>query len=214
MTRGRRAILVLTFACLVAPASAQTPDEGEGKAWQFSAYVDAYFPADDPAYGVPTVFANRGSLHLEARYNYEDFDTGSLLAGWTFRFGREKKYLNLTPTIGGFFGNSNGFAPGLEIEAHWGRLAYWLESEYAIHPGDSESNYFYSWSELNLFLFPKLWVGGSLQRLKSVDSPREVDVGPMVGFGSAGKRGAAVSFYVYGIGSSSTSYLATLSMYF
>lgn len=213
--RGLRlALLALALVYPGAAASGQTSDEAADQVWQVSAFVDGYLVPDDTDYGAPTLFVNRGNLHLEARHNYEDFNTASLFAGWTFTFGQAEDYLKVTPMMGGFVGRSNGVAPGLEIEARWRRLAYWFETEYTIHPGDREENYFYSWSELNLFLLPKLWVGGSVQRLKLIESPREVDVGPMVGFGNFGTRGASLSLYAYGIATSAPSYLATLSVYF
>jgi len=49
--------------------------------------------------------ADRGSLHLEARYNYEALDTGSLFAGWTFA-GRRQLTYELTPMLGAVFGET------------------------------------------------------------------------------------------------------------
>ncbi len=51
-------------------------------AWSFSAYAYAYIVPDDANFLQPTVTADRGRLHLEARYNYEDFNTGSLWVGY------------------------------------------------------------------------------------------------------------------------------------
>jgi len=115
---------------------------------------------------------------------------------------------------GAFVGNANGVAPGLEVEARWRRLAYWLETEYAIFPDDPDANYLYGWSELNLYLRPHLWTGVSAQRLRLVQSPREVDLGPMLGFGGRGDPGVSLSLYFYGIGTGAPSYLATLSVEF
>jgi len=206
--------LALATTVLVSPATAQAPDTARPRPWKFAAYVDAYLDPEESTYFVPTVFADRGVLHLEARYNYEDFDTGSLFAGWGIRFGNTDDYLKLTPMVGAFVGSSNGIAPGLEIEARWWRLAYWFESEYTFNVEDSSENFFYTWSELNLYVVPFLWVGGSLQRLKLVDTPREVDLGPMVGFGNVGTPHVSLSLYGYGLGTSSRWFLATLGVEF
>lgn len=206
--------LAHSVTALASPAVAPAQEPAEPAAWKWAAYVDAYLDPEESTYFVPTVFADRGRLHLEGRYNYEDFDTGSLFAGWTFVFGRSTEYLKLTPMVGAFVGRSNGVAPGLEVEARWWRLAYWLESEYAFDVEDASENFFYSWSELNLYLFPFLWVGGSLQRLKLVDTSREVDVGPMIGFGNVGRPHVSLSLYGYGLGTSARWFLATLALEF
>jgi hypothetical protein len=41
----------------------------------------------------------RGWLHLEARYNYEALETGSVWAGYDFNAGK-KLVLDLTPMVG------------------------------------------------------------------------------------------------------------------
>ncbi len=209
----RRLVTLLALALLAAPAAAQTTG-GTGRAWQFTAYVDLYHEPGEATFLIPTLFADRGALHLEARYNYEDYDTGSLFAGRTFTFGSDTTYLKLTPMIGVFFGTSRGVAPAVEVEAGWRRLAWWLEAEYAVDPGDSANNFFYSWSELNWYVRDWLWVGASAQRMRLVDTPREVDLAPMIGFGGTGDQGLSLSLYAYGLGTTSTWYLATLAVGF
>ena len=81
------------------------------KQWSFSATLFSYFVPDDQSYGSPTFTADRQHLHLEARYNYEDQETASFWVGYNFSFG-EKLTLEITPMIGGVFGNTNGVAPG------------------------------------------------------------------------------------------------------
>jgi hypothetical protein len=115
--------------------------------------------------------------------------------------------------LGGVFGNVNGVAPGLEVEARWGRLAYWLEAEYLIDLQDSSADYLYTWSELNFYALQWLWLGASFQRLKVVQTPTEVDVGPMVGFGKPGTPGWSVSLYAYGI-TATPWYMATVAIQF
>jgi len=54
---------------------------------------------DDSNFLLVIATADRGALHLEARYNYEALDTGSLFAGWTFAGGDKLTY-ELTPMLG------------------------------------------------------------------------------------------------------------------
>jgi hypothetical protein len=210
----RRIALVVSILLPALPAAVRAEEAAakRGRDWSLAFYVDGYLQPGDAAYLVPTVFADRGPLHLEGRYNYEDLDTASLFAGWSFTFGGGESFLKLTPMVGGVVGRVDGIAPGLEVEARWWRLAYWLESEYLFDLGDSSGNYLYTWSELNLYALPWLWVGASLQRLKVVETEREVDVGPMVGFGKPGAPGWSVSLYAYGLASSAPWYLATVAL--
>lgn len=201
----RRLTLALILALCATPGAvraesvAPIADAAPERAWSTAFYLDGYYQRDASAFMIPTLFADRGSLHLEARYNYEDFDTGSLWAGWAFTFGGEERYVRLVPMLGGVFGNVNGMAPGLEIEASWGRLSYWLEAEWFLDFQDSAGNYVSAWSEAYVTVVPWLWAGASAQRLRVADSPREVDVGPMVGIGKQGAPGWSLSFYAYGI---------------
>src|SRR5262245_12954585 len=120
--RARSAIvaLVLAPAALRAqtnqgPApSAEVPQpaaEAPAKAWSLSAMIYGYIVPNDSDYAQPTVTADRGGLHLEARYNYEDRHTGSAWVGYNLAFGEELT-LELTPMLGGVFGDTNGVAPG------------------------------------------------------------------------------------------------------
>jgi hypothetical protein len=213
--------IALTLALALGPQAARAEDAArdpgaaaERTPWQFALYVDGYAGGDSPGYLVPTVFADRAPFHLEARYNYEDVRTASLHAGYTFPFGGEDAYLKLTPMVGAVFGNTRGIAPGAELEARWGRVAFWIESEYLIDTVSGENDYLYTWSELNLYVVPWLWVGGSVQRMKLEVSPTEVDAGPMVGFGRPGAPGWSLSFYVYGLARAAPWWLGTLAVTF
>ena len=68
----------------------------------------------------PTVTADRGRLHLEARYNYEDLDTGSVWAGYNLKGGGDLAW-ELTPMVGGIFGATRGVAPGYRGSLGWKR---------------------------------------------------------------------------------------------
>ncbi len=209
--------LGLAVAALLLPlaASAQgEPGRGEAPAWKPAFYLDGYYQRDAQAFLVPTVFLDRDRLHLEARYNYEDWDTASLWAGWGFTFGGEERYAKLVPMVGAVFGTTNGVAPGLEIDAAWGRVVYWLELEYVFDLQDSAANFLATWSELYFKAADWFWLGASVQRLKVVASPTEVDVGPMIGFGQPGAPGWSVSLYAYGLTRSEPLFLSTLAVQF
>ena len=94
-----------------------------------SAY--AYFIADDDDYILLMGSTDSARLHLEARYNYEDLDTGSVWAGYNLAFGTELA-VAITPMLGVAFGRTNGIAPGYEASMAWNWLDVYIEGEYLI----------------------------------------------------------------------------------
>ena len=79
-------------------ASRNTPPESDDKAWSFAASVYTYHVPDDTDYAQPTLTADHGWLHLEARYNYEALDTGSAWIGYNFS-GGETLAWEFTPML-------------------------------------------------------------------------------------------------------------------
>src|ERR1700761_662606 len=93
-----------------APAS---PPSADKNPWAFSLTTDGYIVPDGVSYVSPVLTADRHWVHLEARYNYENQQTGSLWAGYNFTAGKNLQ-MALTPMIGGVFGKTTGIAPGCE----------------------------------------------------------------------------------------------------
>jgi hypothetical protein len=212
----RRFVTWVALATALAPAAprAEGSEGAPNRAWAFALYLDGIVHEDSTGTLVPTVFADRNALHLEARYNYEDLRTASLWVGYAFTFGDEAAYLKLTPMGGAVVGQTHGVAPGLEVEARWSRLAYWLEAEYLFDFADSTANNLYTWSELDLYLVPWLWVGASVQRLHDLGSPRSLEAGPAIGFGKPGAPGWSLTFYAYGLARGAPWFLGTLAVLF
>ena len=109
-------------------AATNTPPEADEKAWSFSASAYTYFVHDDSNYAQPTFTADRGWLHLEARYNYEAIDTRSAWVGYNLS-GGEKLEWELTPMLGGVFGDTTGIAPGYKGSLSWKKLELYSEGE-------------------------------------------------------------------------------------
>ena len=87
------------------PASAPAPAAGAGEApvgWSFSAAAYGYLLPDDE-YVQPAFTADRGRLHLEARYNYEGRDTASAWLGLNLG-GGETVAWELTPMVAAVLG--------------------------------------------------------------------------------------------------------------
>ena len=119
--------------------SAASP-ETAGRQWSFSFTADGYVVPQDQSYISPTFTADHQWLHLEARYNYEDLETGSLWVGYNFSAGH-KLMLNVTPMIGGVFGKTTGVAPGDEVSLSFKKLELSSQGEYVFDTKDSSGSF-------------------------------------------------------------------------
>ena len=105
------ASIILTLAITGGTAAAQTSTaSSEQNDWSLDASAYTYIVPDSENYVQPTVAANRDWLHVEARFNYEDRDTGSVWFGYNFSVGEEVT-LEITPMVGAVIGNTDGIAP-------------------------------------------------------------------------------------------------------
>ena len=164
-----------------APAAATTPPAEDEKAWSFSASASTYTVPDDPNFVQPTVTADRGWLHLEARYNYEALDTGSAWVGYNFS-GGEKLAWEITPMLGGVFGDTTGVAPGYKGSLSWSKLELYSEGEYVFDTGSSSDSFFYNWSELTLAPVEWFRFGLVTQRTRVYKTDRDIQRGLLAGF--------------------------------
>ncbi len=157
-----------------------TTDEAE-QAWSFSAAVYTYIVPEDSDYAQPTLTLDRGWLHLEARYNYEDLETGSVWVGCNFS-GGDKLAWEITPMLGGVFGNTDGVAPGYKGSLSWWKLELYSEGEYVFDTGDSSDSFFYNWSELTLAPVDWFRFGLVTQRTRVYETDRDIQRGLLAGF--------------------------------
>lgn len=157
------------------------PNPAEDKAWSGSVSAYTYLLPDSPAYAQPTLAADHGWLHLEARYNYEALDTGSAWVGYNFS-GGEKLAWEFTPMLGGVFGATTGMAPGYKGSLSWWKLELYSEGEYVCDTGNSADSYLYNWSELTLAPLDWFRFGLVTQRTRTSTSDRNIQRGVMVGF--------------------------------
>ena len=178
----RRTLVGLGACCALAafasPARGQTalgqpPGQWGGMATAF------YAIGTDPDFAMAVLAADRGPLHLEARYNYEELDTFSGWVGWAFTTGSEVK-IGVGPMVGAVVGELDGVAPGLRLAARWRRFSFYSESEYVIPLDGDGSAFFYAWSQWAWSPLDWLTTGVSVQRLRVTDTGRWIDVGPAV----------------------------------
>ena len=163
------------------PASPPALQDEPAGEWSFSAAVYVYRVVDDRNYAQPTFTVDHDWLHLEARYNYEDLETGSLWMGYNFGGGEAVSW-NLTPMLGGVFGNTAGVAPAYKGSLEWSRLEFSSEGEYVFDADDASDSFFYNWSELAVA--PVEWwrIGLVTQRTRVHATDREIERGLLVGF--------------------------------
>ncbi len=198
--------LLLTLALLV-PFSGETSAQGTPdpstpnsagiptKKWSFSAEVAGYAVPESRSFLNPAFTADRGWLHLEARYNYEDLETGSLWVGYNMSFG-EKLVFEATPMIGGVLGNTSGIAPGYGISLSYRRLALSSQGEYVIATGESDS-FFYSWSELTYSPAEWFQTGIAAQKTKTYHTSLNVQRGLLAGFSH---KNLSFTTYIFNVG--------------
>jgi hypothetical protein len=183
MTAALRALLaVAAFACGEAFADedgqsgrrASRPDE---PAWEgaVTAYPTSVRGGEN--YTPVIAVADRGPLHLEARYSYESIASRSAFAGWTFS-GGETVTWELTPMLGGAWGTTRAFVPAFEASVGWRQLDFYVEAEYVRDGGERSDNYTYAWSELGFRPLEWLRLGLVGQRTRAYGGDRDVQRGP------------------------------------
>lgn len=181
-----RACLRMVFMVLIAtgvsrPALGQTPASSSVEpAWAVSVSAAWYNPSDESDFIQPTVKADRNRVHLEGRYAYEDRKSLSFFAGINFEFGQDVK-LSVTPMIGGLVGDVDGVVPAAELDFTVWRFEAYGEAEYVFDLQDSDSKYFYMWSELDIRPMDWLRTGLVTQRTRVYRTERDIQRGPLVG---------------------------------
>jgi hypothetical protein len=176
--------LGVALACLTAPglATAQEPPPPAAStpSWSGAASMAVYFVPDDVNYVQPTIEADRGWLHLEARYNYEALRTASFWVGANVEFG-EKVTLALTPMFGVVTGDTDGVAPGLKATLSFWKMELYGESEWVVDADDRADNFFYMWSEVTVQPVEWMRVGMVTQRTRAYQSERDIQRGILAG---------------------------------
>jgi hypothetical protein len=177
--------IVAALAVLTATAAYAGEDDRSGRrasraakpSWEFaiSAYPTVVRGGDNTTSAIAA--ADRGPLHLEARINYESDGARSAFAGWTFS-GGEAITWELTPLLGGAWGATHAFVPGLEASVAWERLDIYVEAEYVRDNAAQTDSYTYAWSELGFRPVEWLRIGVAGQRSRAYGGERDVQRGP------------------------------------
>jgi hypothetical protein len=180
---GALAVLVLLTGHLLAQTTMDSTPAGSAdaaNAWSFSISTYGYIVPHDRSYVSPTFTAEHSWLHLEARYNYENQETGSLWVGYNLSVGHTL-VLEAIPMIGGVFGNTTGIAPGYEVSLTYKRFELSTQGEYVFDTKDQTGSFFYNWNELTYS--PVDWFRAGLvsQRTRAYHTELDVQRGLLVG---------------------------------
>jgi hypothetical protein len=174
----------------LATASSRTAD---APGWTYSATGMYYSFRDQDDFTLAVATADRGPLHIEARYNYEAIDSGSLFVGWKFSGGKKLTW-ELTPIIGAVFGPKEGIAPGFEASLAYGIVDFYTETEYVRDLEVRQDSFTYSWNELGFSPLEWLRFGIVTQRTMVYQSDRDIQRGV---FAQVKYRKATLGAYIF-----------------
>jgi len=183
-TAGHLIGVLATAAAATAGAAedqtgAGTAARTSAPAWEFSVTVMPTAVRDGENYTTVVGAADRGPLHLEARVNYESIGARSAFVGWTFS-GGETVTWEVTPLLGGAWGDTRAFIPGAEASVAWRWLDFYVEAEYVRDSGERSDSYFYAWTELGVSPMDWLRLGLAGQRTRAYENERDIQRGPFV----------------------------------
>jgi hypothetical protein len=168
--------LALALAVLAHALPAQSASHDP---WAFNFALTGYYVPNGTSYLQPTLMADHGGLHLEARYQYEELNSGSAWIGINTAGGKTV-HVAFTAMAGVVFGDLQGIAPGAELTVTWWRLAYYGETEYVYDVSSGTGDFWYLWTQVT-FQLDKAWSAGlAFQRMRTIQTGREIDHGVTV----------------------------------
>ena len=178
---------LVALGALAAANANAAEEEGSGRraapptkpSWEFAVTAYPTFVREGNDYTSAIAAADRGPIHLEARYNYESVGARSVFAGWTFSGGEEITW-ELTPLLGGAWGSTDSLVPAIEASVSWGRFDFYIEGEYVRHNGERNNGYTYAWSELGFRPVEWLRLGAVAQRTRAYGGDRDIQRGPFI----------------------------------
>jgi hypothetical protein len=140
-----------------------------------------YIGSSDANAIVPVVhLQTKKGWYGEARYNYDEKNTFSVLGGKTFS-GEHRLDWSLTPMVGIAFGDLNGFTAGLNVSAQRRNFFFNLQSQYTVSTTRNYNNFLFSWGELGYQPLNWLYGGISLQHTREQGEKQLIEPGALLG---------------------------------
>jgi hypothetical protein len=174
------ALVSTSLLAQTAPNPAPAPAKASENPWDVSLTTSGYIVPKSSSYVSPDLSADRGKLHLEARYNDEALQTGSLWVGYNFSAGK-KLVLNTTAMAGAVFGDLNGIAPGGALTLSYKKLQLYSSFEYVFDLQHRNGSFFYVWDQLTYSPLSWLQVGLVSQRTRAYQTGLDVQRGVLGG---------------------------------
>ena len=141
-----------------------------------------YISSSDAYTIVPVVhLQSKKGWYGEARYNYDEKNTFSLLGGKTFS-GQKNMNWSVTPMLGIAFGEMNGYTLGFNFSAEKGHFFLNTQSQYTITTTSKYNNYFFNWSELGYQPLTWLYGGITIQHTMVSQEKGLIEPGLLLGF--------------------------------
>lgn len=130
---------------------------------------------------VPKVsYQGKGGWYTEARYNYEEIQTGSIHFGKKFSLSKSSNF-QVTPMAGLCMGTLNAASIGSFVEVSANRFSFYSEPQYVYSFKDSSSSYFYSWSEALYNFSSSIYGGVAFQQTKAIAQAHLFEPGIVAG---------------------------------
>lgn len=155
-------------------------ETGEQKEWSFSLATYGYIVPHDQSYASPVFGTDHRWFHAEARFNYEDQNTGSIWFGYNLSTGHTLT-LEMTPMLGAVMGNTTGVAPGYKLALSYKSVALSSEGEFVFDTRNHHDSFFYSWNELTYSPLEWFHTGLAAQRTRAYHTDLDVQRGFLVG---------------------------------
>ena len=126
-------------------------------------------------------YTNKHGFYGEARYNYEELQTGSLYAGKKFTGGKKINY-SVTPMLGVVFGKYNGGSAAMNVDFEYERIFFSGQLQYTVNKENKEENFFYNWAEAAWQPLDWVYAGVSMQQIKLRNENLKSVPGLLLGF--------------------------------
>jgi len=131
---------------------------------------------------IPKIYyENNNKWYAEARYNYEEQQTFSLIAGKVFSKKSNLSY-SVTPMAGFAVGNFNGALLGMKIEMEHNNLFFSSESQYGFSVRTRREDFFYSWSDAGYQVRSWIYAGLAMQLTITNEASEHMEPGIFIGF--------------------------------
>ncbi len=121
-------------------------------------------------------------FHGEVRYNYEELQTLSMLAGNTFTGNIKGLYYELTPMGGVLLGLTKAATAELKIELEAGKFFFSAEPQYVVSFKNKADDFLYSWAEAGFSPSKFFFAGLAIQHTKLAGTRNEWEPGAFAGF--------------------------------